>query len=279
MAGRRFPAKRPVIHGCVADIRARNRVSVALRDHATLTWHPSFTELRQALKATPDCTTILIGLIDAHGLPALPFALTIRDEATGTAIVACCEFAPDTQTIVAELAEAGVHDVLFTGINDDAHTARAVIFGACLGSAADVAMKSLGHKLPSTLVRFVDLAVRRPRDLRRVSDVAAALNVPRQTVGRWCRTHGYIGPEELLVWSRLFLVAALLESNDRTIESVANDLHYGSPTALRNRIREYTGMTATELRTTGLAGVTELFEQRIRETQSNGRRTETLGDY
>jgi hypothetical protein len=38
-------------------------------------------------------------------------------------------------------------------------------------------MKSLGHKLPSTLVRFVDLAVRRPRDLRRVSDVAAALNV------------------------------------------------------------------------------------------------------
>jgi AraC-like DNA-binding protein len=245
-------------------------VSLALRDHAVLTWFASFSELRQALSKTPDCTIILIGLADRDGASALPFAASIRNEATGTAIVACCEFSATTQDVVAELAAAGVHDVLFTGINDDAHAVRSVVFGACLGGAADVVMKSLEKKLPATLVRFVDLAVRRPRELQRVSDIAAALNVPRQTVGRWCRMHGYIGPEELMVWARLFLVAALLESNDRTIESVANDLHYGSPTALRNRIREYTGMTATELRSSGLAGVTDLFERRVREARADG---------
>src|SRR3954471_16536850 len=114
MASKRASVRLPSVLGCVPDTRARNRVSVGLRDHSTLRWYPTFPELRQAMRECADCTTIVIGLADQAGSSALPFVVSVRNEATGTAIVACCELSPATQEPIAQLAAAGVHDVLFT---------------------------------------------------------------------------------------------------------------------------------------------------------------------
>src|SRR3954462_11020228 len=112
MASKRAPVRLPTILGCVPDMRARNRVSVGLRDHAVLRWYPTFPELQQAMKEFADCTTILIGLADQAGSSALPFVVSVRNEATGTAIVGCCELSHARQEPIAQLAAAGVHDVL-----------------------------------------------------------------------------------------------------------------------------------------------------------------------
>jgi AraC-like DNA-binding protein len=171
---------------------------------------------------------------------------------------------------VSELAVAGVHDVLFTGLNDDGHSARLIIFGASLGGAGDVVVNAMTPSVPAAMVRFVDLAARRPRDLRRVGEVAEALGVSRQTLGRWCRLNKFIGPEELLMWVRVMLVAALLESTDQTLESIAYEMQYGSPTALRNRIREYAGLKATDLRQGGLRQILDTFHRRIDAVRRQG---------
>jgi AraC-like DNA-binding protein len=208
------------------------------------------------------CTAV-VGMTDHRGDSAVSFAQSVRAGATGTAIVVCCNLAETQLQSVSELAVAGVHDVLFTGLNDDGHSARMVIFGACLGGAGDLVINAMSPLVPTALLRFVELAVRRPRELRRVGDVAAALNVPRQTLGRWCRLHKFIGPEELLMWVRLLLATAMLDATERTLESIAYEMQYGSPTALRNRIREYTGMTATNLRHGGLRLMMDAFSRRV----------------
>jgi AraC-like DNA-binding protein len=252
----------------VPDPRVRGRIQAALRGHATVQWFGSFVEIRCALEQGERAITAVIALSDAYGGTAMSFAHDVREDMTGTAVVVCCNLRYDSQAPIAALAEAGVHDILFAGMNDEGHAARTVIFGAALGSAADVVMRAVGSSIPDVLTRFVDLVVRRPRELQRVSDVAAALHIPRQTLGRWCRGQRYIRPEELLVWARIFLVVTILETTSRTLESIAAELCYGSPTALRNRIRDYTGMTSTQIRAGGLDLVLAVFARRIEEVRA-----------
>lgn len=250
------------ILGCVPDLRTRQRLEVALRGHAPIEWHDTFADVRAVLERERRLCTVLVGMRDAKGDTAAAFAVSVRELGRGTAIVACCDL-NGTGLPVSELAVAGVHDVLFTGLNDDGHSARMIIFGACLGGAGDVVMSSLTPLIPAAMLRFVDLAARRPRELRRVGEVADALGVSRQTLGRWCRVHKFIGPEELLMWVRLMLVAALLEATDQTLESIAYEMQYGSPTALRNRIREYAELKATDLRQGGLGLMLDAFRRRV----------------
>ena len=259
--GTRVATDRRIL-GCVTDARTRQRLEVALRGHAPIEWHDTFAAVRQALEGERRLCTVLVGMRDVKGDTAASFAVSVRELGRGTAIVACCDL-NGTGLPVSELAVAGVHDVLFTGLNDDGHSARMIIFGACLGGAGDVVMTALTPVIPAAMLRFVDLAARRPRELRRVGEVADALGVSRQTLGRWCRVHKFIGPEELLMWVRLLLVAALLEATAQTLESIAYEMQYGSPTALRNRIREYADLKATDLRQGGLGLMLEAFHRRV----------------
>jgi AraC-like DNA-binding protein len=256
------------ILGCISDARIRQRLEVALRGHAPIEWLESFAAVRRALDGERRICTVLIGMRDAHGESAAAFATAVREEGRGAAIVACCDLTATGHQPVSELAVAGVHDILFAGLNDDGHSARMIIFGACLGGAGDVVMNAIAPSIPTALLRFVDLAARRPRDLRRVAEVADALGISRQTLGRWCRVHRFVGPEELLMWVRLLLVAALLEATDQTLESIAYEMQYGSPTALRNRIREYAGLKATDLREGGLGLMLEALNRRIEAVKS-----------
>jgi AraC-like DNA-binding protein len=260
--------------GCVMDSRVRGRIENALRSHGSILWFDSFADLRRAISSEGRMTTVVIGMQDSRNETALAFAQAVRYSSTGTAIVVCCDLAAHKEHSMADLAIAGVHDALFAGVNDDGHSARMIIFGACLGGAGDIVIRALSPIVPPSLSRFVDLAVRRPRELRRVADVAAALNVPRQTISRWCRLNRFVGPEELLMWVRLFLVTAILESTDRTLESIAYEMHYGSPTALRNRIREYTGLTSTQLRNNGLRLLMDAFQRRL-QSAINGKTATT----
>ena len=261
------PAPRPSgdrrILGCITDSRTRQRLQLALRGHAPIEWYETFGEVRAALEKERRICTVLVGLTDGKGESAASFASALRGQGRGAAIVACCDLNSTSVQPVSELAVAGVHDVLFTGLNDDGHSARMIIFGACLGGAGDVVMNAISSSIPTAMLRFADLAARRPRDLRRVREVADALGVSRQTLGRWCRVHKFIGPEELLMWVRLLLVSALLEATDQTLESIAYEMHYGSPTALRNRIREYASLKATDLRQGGMGLMLDAFHRRI----------------
>src|SRR3954471_12589112 len=125
--GRAPVAADRLIFACHTDSRARARLQTALRGHADLRWFAFFEEMRQAMDAGERPTATVVGLIDASGASALDFARNVRDDMTGTPIVVYCDIASDERKPMAALAVAGVHDVLFTELNDEGFSARDVI--------------------------------------------------------------------------------------------------------------------------------------------------------
>jgi AraC-like DNA-binding protein len=113
-----------------------------------------------------------------------------------------------------------------------------------------------------------------------VEGAATALGVHRKTLVNLCARTKLPPPAMLVGWCRLFLVAALLERRSYTVERIAHELEYASSTALRNAIRRYVGVTATEVRDRGgLAFVLDRFahqlEVRQMGSQTRGHRPRT----
>lgn len=83
----------------------------------------------------------------------------------------------------------------------------------------------------------------------------------------------FVAPAELLTWVRLVMVGYLLETTGCTIERIAVDLSYPSPTALRNTFRRHVGKPASQVRATdGSQSVIRAFEQRLAGRQPTATR-------
>jgi hypothetical protein len=270
MPARRAAAKtalQPVLC-CIPDARGRVAVQGALRRHATTQWLDSFADLRQRIEGSTTAHTVVVALRDGRGESALALATAVKD--ARVSLIVWCE--TTDQGALPDLAAAGVHDVLLGDLAGQDRLIRSVILGAAAGAAADLVLASLAGSIPGPLVGFVELAVRRPRAMQRVSDLAESLRIPRQTLSRWCRDRRYLKPEELLHWSRMFLVAALIETTGWTGEAIAAAMSYASATALRNRIRAYTGLTTTAIRSGGRDAVKGAFDARVLEVKREAER-------
>jgi len=84
-----------------------------------------------------------------------------------------------------------------------------------------------------------------------VLQLAASLGVPRKTLDRRLLRRSPLTPRRALVWGRLAAIAIALEDHETTVAAVASSLQFTSPTALRNMLQRYTGLTPTELRAAG----------------------------
>jgi hypothetical protein len=60
----------------------------------------------------------------------------------------------------------------------------------------------------------------------------------------------------------------MLELTSRTLESIAIELDYSSSTSLRNQLKNYTGMTATQIRAQGLISVVNVFSGRVAQRRA-----------
>lgn len=96
----------------------------------------------------------------------------------------------------------------------------------------------------------------RPRSVR---ELAASIGVPRKTMDRRLSKSLALTARQLVGWGRLIAVAMRLEAPAATVEAAAHELGFASPSALRNLLSRYTGLTPTELRNGG--GVEYLVKQ------------------
>lgn len=110
---------------------------------------------------------------------------------------------------------------------------------------------SLEPDLPSALQPLVRLALARSASPLTVHAAALALGLHRKTLWSHCRRHGVGSVQALVMWCRLIAVAHALRTRSHSVDAIANEMEFASPTALRNAIRRYLGITATALRTTG----------------------------
>ena len=257
----------PFIFGCVAEPLWRRRTEAAMRDLARVRWFETFAVMRGALDTERGRVAIaLIDLQDPRGASAEEFARSLRESYPALGIVAYRRRSDDNARICL-LGASGVHDVLVANHTDEGFLARSILMDACRRGAGSRVLIEMARLVPARLMSFVEAAVRNPM-LGRITEVTDYLGVHRQTPNAWCRKERFVRGEELLVWCRLLFVAVLLEMTSRTLESIAIEFEYASATSLRNHLKSYTGMTATQIRANGAACIVELFEGRIAQARA-----------
>ena len=251
---------------CVPSPQHRARVVDALRTRADVRFVDTFLELRALVRRTvADIDTIIVSAHDGTGAAADAVVRAIVDERPRTAIIAYCQAGAHHNADLRELALAGVHQFVFAGIDDTGVAFRAVLASARRHCAADCVMRELGPVVPASLHRLVEAVLARPDELTSIAALADAVGVHRKTLFNHCQRAGFLQPAELLAWCRLAIVAHYLETTGCTIESIAIDMGYASDTALRNTMKRYTGLRASEVRARG--GVACIVSALVEHTQ------------
>ncbi len=237
----------------------------ALRGRARVTAVRSFDAVATALRESTDPVDLVVLPSHDNVIEATRIVQLVVKERPMCAIVAYCRVGSQYSPDIRALAAAGVHQFVFLGVDDTGIALRSVLNRARRQCAAMLVMDRLVKLLPSTLHPLVELALTRPH-YRTVPRIASALGVHRKTLFNRCQRANCVSPEELVVWARLSLVACLLETTGCTLETISIDLSFASVNSLRNTMKRYTGMTATQVKLSrGVDAVIAAFENRLKE--------------
>jgi AraC-like DNA-binding protein len=257
-----------LLFGCVQSHEGRQRIAGCIKGHARLEWFDTFADLRSAM--TQESASVAITILDLRdptGASGASFARSLAATSPGLGLVAYCPNSLGRETEICELGSAGVHDVLVAGLTDAGHVGRTIILNAQRRGAVAMVVSELRKFIPARLLPFADTVLRNPARSS-VAEIAQIMGIHRQTPNFWCKKEVYLRPEEVLIWCRVFLVAALLELTPRTIESISVEFDYSSPQSLRNQFKAYTGMTASSARATGLKRLIDVFHGRVAQRRA-----------
>lgn len=105
--------------------------------------------------------------------------------------------------------------------------------------------------VPASVRHVVRYAVEHGDRPRSVTQLAAAVGIPRKSLDRRLAENTRVTARALLTWGRLIAVAMRLADPTVNGSRVARDLRFASPSAMRNLLQRYAKLTPTELRRAG----------------------------
>lgn len=159
-----------------------------------------------------------------------------------------------------ELGRRGIDGVILAGAGDSRSTVRDTVghaLGRALGQRIADAVDGRLPPLGRDAMRWsIEHAHRSPDP----DALAAGLSMSRPRLARRLRGLELPAPSHLLRWGRIFRGAAMLDSDERTVESVAWAVGYSSGASLARAVRRETGLPPTEVvRRGGIACVLDRF--------------------
>jgi AraC-like DNA-binding protein len=212
------------------------------------------------------CDAVIMGPREADGRSTAPLVERIAREWRGVAVVMF--FPPRTVPDFSPRAFllAGAHQLVYEGVNDTGLTIAQAVENARRECTADAVFRAIRALIPPALHPWAHAVVSGPHRVTSVTALASEQGVHRKTLVNHCARVGFLPPAELVAWCRLCVVGHHLERTGATVETIALNLEYPSHTALRNRIKRSTGMTAMEVRQAGgLGAVVAAFARRLAE--------------
>jgi hypothetical protein len=216
---------------CVPDPR-RRRIETALEGVAAVRAHQTFDSLALSMEADGFSSVVIVGPRDATGAAPWSLASRIVARAPEVSLILYASYEETTRGVL----EPGTFCDLIVADETDGRThVQRLVLNAANRRAADRVARALRGRLSSNLASFAETAVRFPSRVS-VEAISDHFGVHRQTAAVWCRKEKCIHPEELIIWSRLLLVAALLEQTDRSLAAVSIDLDYPSTVGADQRI-------------------------------------------
>ena len=172
-----------------------------------------------------------------HGFPSLPV------------IAYCALTAADTHSLIA-LVRAGADDVIVRDIDDVGSVASQIIARAAANRVDEQALAELIPFVSASVRPILAYCLGNPTGAT-VENIAHALGIARRTLVSRLASAGLPGPAALITWSRLLVVAHLLEDPARSVDQVADAVGFASGTSLRVTCKRYTGLRPLDLRSHG----------------------------
>jgi AraC-like DNA-binding protein len=230
----------------------RARIVSSMRGRAvTVTFVERIAELAEALRGERrPILAIITEVRDADGRAVHEVVGGLHAGGAGTPLVGYCRAGAEDSNDIRSLVLAGAHRLVFHGTDDSGIALRNILDAAQQASVGERAATELMRVVPEKLKTFVSHVTRYPAT-QRVTQVAEALGYHRKTLVNHCAQAEFLSPHELLCWCRLAVAGELMARTCRTIESIALQLDFPSDTSLRNMMKRYTGLKASEVRERG----------------------------
>jgi AraC-like DNA-binding protein len=229
----------------------RARLTTALRGEYHVQFAERGCELLTLVKGErSSVAAVMLEMRDADGRSTCDIVSQIAVSELSPPVLAYCRARGEGSGEIRNFVLAGVRELVFEGVDDVGVALRAVLSSAQQAHVGERVANAMLTALPPILGPFVRYVTAHP-DTQRVAAVAGALGFNRKTLVNHCAQAVAPPPQELLAWCRLSVVAELLSTTPKTIESIALQLDFPSDTALRNMMKRYTGLRATDVRARG----------------------------
>jgi len=278
-AGNYVPQRRPsdssasettsaALHARVAALvlgrLERARLQDAVRGRAILEQVDTVSALEQLVaRSVPRVSAVIAEPFDIDKTPVAPTLARLRKEYPGVALIGFCQPAYRYSTEIVALVHAGVHELVFRGVDDTSAAFRQTLARASQTSAACEVLDALRPHVDPDALSIVETCVQYAWPDFSSRALAQVLGVNVKTLVKQCRGSGLPSPGALLNWVRLMVVAYLLEAEGRALEHVAAAFGLDSASPLRNLMKRYTGLRSLEVRSGG--GLKVVIEAFLRE--------------
>lgn len=259
-----------VVVACGCSAVQRARLHDALRGFGRLSIVEKLGDISFQSRDNPKGPDLIVMAVSPEGArDVVAIARELRVKCPRAALVAYCGSVRDVPASISALAAAGVHQFIFTDANDRGFALRSILSSARQQCAAEAVLSALRPLVPAPIHPLIEAVLSRPAMVCDVRALADALGVHRKTLFNRCAQAEFVGPAELLTWTRLAMVAYLLETTGFTVENIAIEIGYPSPTALRNTMKRYTGVRPMGIRESGgLERVIDRLRERLRSKTS-----------
>jgi AraC-like DNA-binding protein len=255
----------------------RARLQDAVRGRAILEHVDTVAALEHLVaRSVPRVSAVITEPFDIRRTPVAPTIARLRAEYPGVALIGFCQPAHKFSSEIVALVHAGVHELVFRGVDDSSAAFRQTLARASQTSAARQVLDALEeHLVPDALV-IVETCLQYASPDFSSRALAQVLGVNVKTLVKQCRSNGLPSPGALLNWVRLMVVSYLLEAEGRALEHVAAAFGLDSASPLRNLMKRYTGLRSLEVRTGG--GLKVVIEKFLREDAFGRQEGKPRGD-
>lgn len=245
----------PVVHRN-ADLRVAIRRGVPSRGVKVMgvrTFGRLADVLRQSLV---DAVVVDVRAVEVGAL----FALAQRFPAIP--MFACSRFRPEDAPLIAECRDRGLRGVLVEGVDDSVAGEMIMARSATRGRrrALSDAPRLLRLTEPLQLKAW-DEVIARVGEPTRTSDIASALHKTREHLSREFSAGGAPNLKRVIDLVHAAWAADLLANPGYDVRTVAQIMGYSTASHLASSVRRVAGVTPSELRRLGPAGVLRRFRR------------------
>lgn len=251
-----------MIVGCLSDRVGRARIEDGARSRAE--WLDTFADVLARVCDSPTgVTCVVVGWVDARGVSPTHVITELRRVFPAVPILGYCLSSAEHLDDLRRMAVAGVHQLLLDATADSRSVVRTALETSRRQCAATQIFAQIQDIVPTKLHPLVQTALENPTRTTSVAALARELGVDRKTLHNWCRDEHFLAPRDLLRWSRLLLVAALLNWSGRSVTSVAMELEYPTDNSLRIAIRRQFKVQPSAMKRGGVDRAVNAFRAHV----------------